>query len=105
MDYSGSGDVTGGPGADERHHPAAGAEASTSNSGCEPGDFTPASETEDQIALIQRGTCDFFVKAQNAEAAGYDAAIIFNEGRGQGRRRPCSGPSADDTLTIPVVGT
>jgi PA domain len=27
-----------------------------------------------------RGGCDFQVKAANAQAAGYDAVIIFNEG-------------------------
>jgi Zn-dependent M28 family amino/carboxypeptidase len=53
----------------------------TSNSGCEPSDFEPASATEFQVALIQRGTCPFRLKAENAQAAGYDAAIIFNEGQ------------------------
>src|SRR5918998_6296777 len=53
----------------------------SSTSGCQPEDFAPASETEDQVALIQRGGCDFVVKAENAEAAGYDAAIVFNEGQ------------------------
>ena len=49
----------------------------TSNSGCEPGDF--AGFTGD-IALVQRGTCDFSVKIANAVAAGAEAVIIFNEG-------------------------
>ncbi len=49
------------------------------HSGCEPGDF-PAPPAGPAIALIQRGTCDFAVKAANAAAAGYEAAIIFNEG-------------------------
>ncbi len=49
----------------------------TSNSGCEAADF--AGFTGD-IALIQRGTCDFSVKIANAEAAGAAAVIIFNEG-------------------------
>ena len=49
----------------------------TSNSGCEPEDF--AGFTGD-IALIQRGTCDFSVKIANAVAAGAEAVIIFNEG-------------------------
>ena len=53
----------------------------SSTSGCEPSDFTPASATAPQVALIQRGTCFFEDKAKNAEAAGYDAAIIFNEGQ------------------------
>jgi Zn-dependent M28 family amino/carboxypeptidase len=105
MDYSGNGDVTGELVATNDIVIPPGAEASTSNSGCEPGDFTPASETEDQIAMIQRGTCDFFVKAENAEAAGYDAAIIFNEGQ-EGRQETLLGTlTADDTSTIPVVGT
>ena len=50
-----------------------GAQASSSDAGCEAADFAPASTTEPQVALIQRGTCDFVVKAQNAEAAGYEA--------------------------------
>ena len=50
----------------------------------------PASTTEPQVALIQRGTCDFFVKAENAQAAGYDAAIIFNEGQ-PGREETLAG--------------
>ena len=30
------------------------------------------------IAVIERGVCDFTVKVQNAEAAGYEGAIVFN---------------------------
>ena len=30
---------------------------------------------------MQRGTCDFAVKAKNAEAAGAIGAVIFNEGQ------------------------
>jgi len=47
-------------------------------SGCEPEDF--ADFPEGAIALIQRGTCDFGVKAANAEEAGASAALIFNNG-------------------------
>jgi Zn-dependent M28 family amino/carboxypeptidase len=105
MDYSDTGDVTGTLVATNDIVIPPGAEASTSNSGCEAADFTPASETEPQIALIQRGTCDFHVKAENAEAAGYDAAIIFNEGQ-PGRDGLLFGTlTADDLSTIPVVGT
>ena len=104
MEYSGSGDVTGElvPTNDVVIPP--GAEASTSSSGCEPGDFTPASATEDQVALIQRGTCDFVVKAQNAEAAGYDAAVLFNEGQ-EGRQETLNGTLGGVGVTIPVIGT
>ena len=103
MEYSGSGDVTGAvvPTNDVVIPP--GAQASTSNSGCEPEDFTPASETEPQVALIQRGTCDFVVKARNAQLAGYDAAIIFNEGQ-EGRTEVING-TLGETVAIPVLGT
>jgi Zn-dependent M28 family amino/carboxypeptidase len=105
MDYSDTGDVTGTlvPTNDIVIPP--GAKASTSNSGCEASDFTPASATQPQVALIQRGTCDFHVKAENAQAAGYDAAIIFNEGQ-PGRDETLAGTlTADDPSTIPVIGT
>ncbi len=80
----------------------------TSDSGCEPGDFEPASTTEDEVALIQRGTCDFAVKAQNAEAAGYDAVIIFNEGQedvpGDDRVGVVLGTLGEPGVGIPVIG-
>ena len=41
----------------------------SSDSGCEPEDFVDVTtEAEPRVALIQRGGCDFVVKAQNAEA-------------------------------------
>ena len=105
MDYSDTGDVTGTLVATNDIVIPPGATASTSNSGCEPEDFVPASTTEPQVALIQRGTCDFFVKAENAQAAGYDAVIIFNEGQ-EGRQETLAGTlTVDDTSTIPVIGT
>lgn len=100
FDYSGTGDVTGTvvPTNDVVIPP--GPTAGSSNSGCEPGDFVPATGT--QVALIQRGTCDFVVKAQNAEAAGYAAAIIFNEGQ-PGRDELLAG-TLGEAVDIPVVG-
>jgi Zn-dependent M28 family amino/carboxypeptidase len=105
MDYSDTGDVTGTlvPTNDIVIPP--GATASTSNSGCEASDFAPASTTQLQVALIQRGTCDFTVKATNAQNAGYDAAVIFNEGQ-PGRQETLAGTlQAFDESTIPVIGT
>jgi hypothetical protein len=94
MDYSGNGDVTGELVATNDIVIPPGAEASTSNSGCEPTDFVDVTTvTAPRIALIQRGTCDFVVKAENAENAGYDAVIIFTRGRRAVRRR-CSALSA-----------
>ncbi|GAA2882881.1 aminopeptidase [Actinoplanes cyaneus] len=100
-DYSASGDVTGQvvPALNNVLPPTP---EPSSTAGCAPGDFAPASATAPQIALIQRGGCDFAVKAANAAAAGYDAAIIFNEGQ-PGRTElfqgTLGGPGA-----IPVVG-
>jgi hypothetical protein len=38
----------------------------------------PASDAGHPIAVIERGVCDFTVKVQNVEAAGYDGAVVFN---------------------------
>ncbi len=73
----------------------------SSTSGCEPGDF-PTAPSQPAIALIQRGTCTFQQKVENATAAGYDAAIIFNEGQ-PGRDELFIGTLAVPQ-TIPVVG-
>jgi Zn-dependent M28 family amino/carboxypeptidase len=73
----------------------------TSSSGCEPEDF--ADFAAGSIALMQRGTCGFAVKALNAEAAGAAGAIIMNEGQ-PGRRNELISMTGDATgLTIPVV--
>ena len=99
--YSGSGDVTGPivPTNDIQIPP--GAEAGSSNSGCEAADFDPAPAT-DAIALVQRGTCDFAVKVDNAVAAGYDAVIVMNEGQ-PGRTDLIAG-TLGTPKTVPVTG-
>ncbi|NJP98196.1 M20/M25/M40 family metallo-hydrolase [Nonomuraea sp. FMUSA5-5] len=53
--------------------------ANSSSSGCEASDF--AGFTAGNIALMQRGTCSFRIKVDNAMAAGASAAIVFNEGQ------------------------
>ncbi|MEO0387311.1 MAG: PA domain-containing protein [Pseudomonadota bacterium] len=50
----------------------------TSTSGCEVADF--AGFPSGNIALIQRGTCDFLTKVQNAADAGAVGVIVFNQG-------------------------
>jgi len=99
--YSGSGDVTGAvvPVSDVQVPP--GPAPNSSTAGCEAADFTPA-PAEPAIALIQRGTCTFALKAENAQAAGYDAVIIFNEGQ-EGRQNLVEG-TLGRPFTIPVVG-
>ena len=54
-------------------------------SGCEAADF--AGFPAGNIALVQRGTCAFAVKALNAQAAGASAVIIFNQGNTPDRER------------------
>ena len=51
---------------------------------CPPGnpgfdDPLPAAGGPGEIALIQRGACDFSDKIDNAEAAGYDGVVVFND--------------------------
>jgi Zn-dependent M28 family amino/carboxypeptidase len=50
----------------------------TSTSGCEAADF--AGFPAGHIALIQRGTCTFELKGENAAAAGAVGVIFFNQG-------------------------
>ncbi|GGT36158.1 M28 family metallopeptidase [Nonomuraea spiralis] len=100
MTYSGPGEVTATLQSVDLVLPP-GPTPSTSNSGCEAADF--AGFTPGNIALLQRGTCDFVVKAQNAKAAGAVAAVIFNEGQ-PGRTATLLG-NLGTPVTIPVVGT
>ena len=101
--YSGSGDVTGTvvPALDNIVPMNPASPDSTSNAGCEASDFAPA-PAEPAIALIQRGTCTFAVKTANAQAAGYDAVIIFNEGTAA--RMPLAPGTLGEPFDIPVVG-
>jgi Zn-dependent M28 family amino/carboxypeptidase len=98
--YSGDGEVTGQLVPIDVQIPP-GPTDSSSTSGCEPGDF-PAAPAGPAIALIQRGTCTFGVKVDNAKAAGYDAVIIFNEG--QAGRTDLIAGTLGVPKTIPVVG-
>jgi Zn-dependent M28 family amino/carboxypeptidase len=101
MDYSGSGDVTGEVVPTEDIVIPPGTQEGTSNSGCEASDF-PA-KTVGNVALIQRGTCDFIVKVENAQAAGATAAIIFNEGQ-PGRTEIIEG-TLGHPVDIPALDT
>jgi Zn-dependent M28 family amino/carboxypeptidase len=103
MEDSGSGDVTGTVQAtnDIVIPISPNAPEGTSNSGCEAADF--AGFTAD-IALIQRGTCPFRQKAENAKAAGAKAVIIFNEGQ-TGRTDLIFGTLDPPLFDRPVLGT
>jgi Zn-dependent M28 family amino/carboxypeptidase len=78
LEYSGNGDVTGVLVPVGNNVIPATPEPS-STAGCAPSDF-PAAPAGPAIALIQRGDCTFEQKVANAAAAGYEAALLFNEG-------------------------
>jgi Zn-dependent M28 family amino/carboxypeptidase len=99
MEYSGSGDVTALTQAVDLVLPPTPDPSSTS--GCEPEDF--AGFEAGRIAVVQRGTCDFAVKAANAEGAGAVGVIIFNEGQ-PGRTEAVAGTLGGPAATVPVVG-
>ncbi|MBD8868057.1 M28 family metallopeptidase [Nocardioides donggukensis] len=98
---SGDGDVTGGViGVDLALDPPR-----ASDSGCEAADFNGLDFSgPNDIALIQRGTCAFAVKALNAEAAGAEAVVIFNQGNDPTREGLIVGTLGDADVNIPVVG-
>ncbi|WP_022893318.1 M20/M25/M40 family metallo-hydrolase [Agromyces subbeticus] len=100
MDFSGEGDVTASVTVVDVN--LSGDHATTS--GCEAADFVgfPAGD----IALIQRGTCNFSVKADNAIAAGAAGVIIFNQGNvvpGDDRLGLFGGTLDPPVRPIPVV--
>ena len=97
MQYSGSGEVSGRAVPIDVQVPAPAQPGSTS--GCEAADF--AGFTSGAIALVQRGTCTFEVKAANAQAAGAAAVIIFNEG--QAGRTDAVGGTLGRPFTVPVL--
>lgn len=72
-----------------------------STSGCEKEDFDGF--TRGNIALIQRGTCTFQEKAENALAAGAVGVIIFNEGN-PGRTDFISSRLKPTLANFPVLG-
>jgi len=75
-------------------------------SGCEAADFAGLDFSgANDIALVQRGTCPFADKAVNAEAAGAEAVVIFNQGNSADREALIVGTlGGADVVDIPVVG-
>lgn len=81
------------------------------SSGCEAVDFAGVDLTgPTDIVLVQRGTCNFGDKALNAETAGAEAVIIFNQGNTPDREGliVANASTLTDGTTvahgIPVVG-
>lgn len=100
MTYSGSGDVNAQVVLAKRIRMPP-SNTVSSQSGCRAEDFPPA--VSGKIALVQRGTCTFFEKADFARRAGAIGVVIFNEGQ-PGRRDAIAGTLGEE-LPIPVVGT
>lgn len=75
--------------------------ANHSTSGCEEEDFR--NFKRGNIALIQRGTCTFQAKAENALKAGAIGAIIFNEGN-PSRTDVIASRLSRELGNFPVVG-
>lgn len=102
MTYSPNGDVTAPVTAVDLVVPSPFA-ANGNTSGCEAADF--AGFPPGTIALVQRGTCTFALKAANAAAAGAVAVIVFNEGQ-PGRTAAVAGTLGGPVShSAPVIGT
>jgi len=102
MSYSGSDDITATLQAVDVN--LAGDRASTS--GCEDSDFDAF--TPGNVALVQRGTCTFRVKVDNAAANGASAIVVFNQGNdvpGDDRFGVVFGTLDPPLAAIPAVGT
>ncbi|MBG6238392.1 Zn-dependent M28 family amino/carboxypeptidase [Mycetocola sp. CAN_C7] len=77
-----------------------------STSACEDTDFD--NFTAGSIALVQRGTCDFRTKAENALANGAVGVIIFNQGNAsesEDREALFGGTLGDTIFSLPVATT
>lgn len=72
------------------------------NEGCEASDF-PDGE-DDQIALISRGTCEFGLKSALAGAAGFGAAVIFNNEPGPIGSGTLGPPPRPEGPYLPTLG-
>ncbi len=68
----------------------------TANDGCNP----IATDLHGKTVLIRRGTCTFATKALNAQNAGADAVVLYNNVAGRFSPTVAGGPAE---ITIPVV--
>ncbi|MGK2859904.1 MAG: PA domain-containing protein [Thermoanaerobaculia bacterium] len=63
--------------------------------------LTNAAEVNGKIALVDRGTCTFVIKAKNLQNAGATGVIIVNN---EDNSNPPPLGGTDSTITVPVVG-
>ena len=103
MTYSGSGDDDGAGHGRRRDGPDGPDRAGQHvNSGCEAADFAgfPAGQRSRSCSAAR---APFGEKAQNAEAAGASAVVVFNEGQ-PGRDEPVSRAPSARPVGIPAIG-
>jgi Zn-dependent M28 family amino/carboxypeptidase len=96
MQYSGAGDVT-----EAVQATTVAVDDPANDSGCEAAHF--AGFTPGNIALIERGTCFFIDKVNNAIAAQASAVIVFNDGEAPDRFGPVLG-NLGEPVPVPVLG-
>jgi subtilisin family serine protease len=63
----------------------------------------PAGSLTGKVALIRRGTCSFYIKSKNAEAAGAAAVVIYNNVAALQNITVAPPTEADPPVEIPVV--
>jgi PA domain len=80
---------------------AADAAGPATTDGCSP--FANAGAVAGKIALVERGTCGFAVKARNAAAAGAVAAIIYNNAANAAAAPPAMANDGGPAVTITAV--
>lgn len=69
----------------------------TTNDACS---ALPAGSLAGMAALVRRGTCSFYIKASNAQAAGAAAVVLYNNQAGALNATVAGTPA----ITVPVVG-
>ena len=74
----------------------------TTTSGCEASDFTGF--PRGNIALVQRGTCQFAAKVDNATEAGASGVVVLNQGNDPSRLGVFAG-TLGRQARVPVVAT
>ncbi|MEO8084709.1 MAG: S8 family serine peptidase [Ardenticatenales bacterium] len=74
--------------------------SATNGTGCQP---FPAGSFAGGAALIERGTCNFSIKAANGQAAGATMVIIYNHAAGGDGAFGMSGGDRADEVTVPTI--
>eukprot|EP01052_Picozoa_sp_SAG31_P033991 SAG31_NODE_3911_length_3762_cov_2.141180_2_plen_81_part_00 len=61
----------------------------TANTGCATfSQQLPKQSVRGKAVLLMRGACDFYKKAENAQAAGAGAVVVYNQPNGENAGRP-----------------